>query len=570
MWSLPKNILTALLCVTLALPSPAVQADILEDGMVSLIESAATAINEPGQYRSQSRNVFIAGGLDMRFPRRSMPALVSVTPVNLRFGCGGISAHFGGFSFINGDEIRNLIQAIAQNALGMAIELVITTLCGQCAHVMQVLRTLAKDAAKLSIDSCAVAQGLMQEFTSYEPGMWTKAQSTADSSRWGAFCSDKLAETGAESDWFAAASNACNSAVDALEKFQERASEQIAGKAENPEHEAKLICKAEAGACNVIWNVLTSSGLKGMSTEQIASRLILMNIAGTTVRRKVADLEPGPDGKKPDPDLHYAPKLAIASEQKEGSDMDDVFSLFLCGIGINEELAQMSRSYSAYCSKDAMTEAGVLQKKSVDKLPVWDCAGEDMGKYILCNEIESGPDGKGVLIESVPVLLDSEGYIPLVHNILQSGLTSIRDNNNLSPDVIGLINISPVPIYQALNISAVYPEAAYDLIDTMTAVIAQMMVYRHVGDILRSASQFSDVGLLDQSQINNMFMFLGRVKAASVHRQAMVAQNLVLQEQLIQQIRALNQAMQKQVLTDELLGAQQFGSTLNTAVRTGP
>src|SRR5579871_4283647 len=141
----------AVLLATLKFLPVAAEADI-DSAFQSLLSNTTATSSNAGVYRSEVRTTLSGGSLDIRFPSTTSPPLISVTPVNIHAGCGGISATFGGLSFISGAEIKQLVENIESNSVGVAIDIALEVLCPQCAHVLQVMRELSRAAAATSIN----------------------------------------------------------------------------------------------------------------------------------------------------------------------------------------------------------------------------------------------------------------------------------------------------------------------------------------------------------------------------------------------------------------------------------
>ncbi|WP_144267202.1 conjugal transfer protein TraH, partial [Comamonas thiooxydans] len=118
-----------------------------------------TTIDQGGAIHSQTRSIYSLGGGMTSFQGKRV-SLLAVDPPNFSAGCAGISWHFGGFSFISMDEIRQLIEAIAQASLGVAVDLAMQVLCPQCYAVMSKLREISNMMRNAAADACKVAKAL--------------------------------------------------------------------------------------------------------------------------------------------------------------------------------------------------------------------------------------------------------------------------------------------------------------------------------------------------------------------------------------------------------------------------
>lgn len=140
----------------------------------SIAEGLNMTINTTpgGVLHSQARTIFSFGG-GMVTAQGKKISLMAVDPPGFSAGCGGISWHFGGFAFISAQEIRQLIEAVSQAALGVVIDLAMQTLCPQCHAVISQMRALANAARAMIADSCRIAKGLagnlLKETGIFEP-----------------------------------------------------------------------------------------------------------------------------------------------------------------------------------------------------------------------------------------------------------------------------------------------------------------------------------------------------------------------------------------------------------------
>lgn len=550
-------------CLLLFVPLGAYAAD-LGSAFDNLVSSgAAMSINKPGRYQSAARNTFIAGGADIRFPRRTSPSFVSVTPPSLSAGCSGISAHFGGFSFISGDEIEQMIRSIAQNAQGMVISIAIKTLCPMCESVIQAMTRLAQQASKMSMDSCAVGTNL--------------ANTLADSFGIGAgssdlrknVCTQAAIESGDEPEWYKALDGACKSAMDSM-KYVENKLDELQGKApKNPDGTSAAgqeeALKLQVG--NLTWIVLNSV-IKDKSEESLAQKLLLMNLLGTRIAASDAYCgAPATEGGTPasvadgDGGIACLPRL----EAKEA------VALFMCGLPERGADAQgtadfsglqYSRALSSYCDSWFAPETNTAGQpigagrwaRVSEAVKLWSCVNNDWDK---CTQMELVPITEMNIIRG-------PGFAWQVNRLLREGARRVRTNDmalhegELGQQLVGLIQAAPYPIYQAINAAAVYPAAADDLLDTMSVLVAEAMAFHYFDDFLRTAGR-ADMGV----RVSNIYLdqthkAMGEMRGYVLERRRLIAQNIALQEALNEQIRSINLAIQRQVLTTDMLNANRF------------
>ena len=116
---------------------------------------------KPGFYEGQRRGFVAGGAADLRFPNRSFTPLTFSLP-SLKAGCGGISFFGGAFSYINGDEFVQFLQQIAQNAVGVAFDMALRTLCPQCATVLSNMESVVRSMTGNLKGSCQAAKALLR------------------------------------------------------------------------------------------------------------------------------------------------------------------------------------------------------------------------------------------------------------------------------------------------------------------------------------------------------------------------------------------------------------------------
>lgn len=586
-----KQALCLLITLNLVLTSAPASADI-GSAFQSLIhagdEGANVAINKPGQFSSQSRNAFVAGGLDVRFPSRAAPQILNVTPFRFQAGCGGISLAFGGFSFISGDEIKNLIKSVAQNSVGMAVELVITTLCGPCASVMQVMRNLALAASKNSLDSCRIATTLVNGADSLIGG--TNPKTNADSG--GSICGLMASAFGASSDANAATSD-CADIGNSIDKMTNMLNGAMsAAGISDPTQQQRALC-AVGAECNTVWTLLNSVPVlaDNGNDENLRTKLLLMNVLGTNVMIG-HNTPPASSGGSGTPTSGgtttfsntpsdssgslanqasataqvgpktFEPLLGNVRGGEQGVDMSVVFKIFMCGThGSSSNVSPIAQAaINWYCTPPADANGKALD---LAQLPVWDC--DQTGGLSGGSEYTKCLHPSQIPLQSSK--LAGDGYLPMVANLLEQGVDAVRNNqpiDSAAPGLIGLIQGVPVPIYQAINAAAVYPDAGADLMSVMSVEVAELLTYSHLRDIVRTAGTFQAADL-PPAQLDRIYTLLSGMRAGTMERRQQMLSQITLQSQMMEQIRQLNLAMQREVMTPELLGAHNYGVAVSNA-----
>ncbi len=115
-----------------------------------------------GSYETQRRGVITGGSIVMR-NKVVHPNLVSFVPPSFKGGCNGIDLFGGSFSFINSEQLTQLMRSIAQAAIGYAFQLAIEGMCPTCAQVMTKLQKDIQMLNSLMRNSCEAGKWLVNQ-----------------------------------------------------------------------------------------------------------------------------------------------------------------------------------------------------------------------------------------------------------------------------------------------------------------------------------------------------------------------------------------------------------------------
>lgn len=152
---------TGLLAISIGLAtlgSPAANATLSQE--LNSMFSEMSNVSQPGVHQSQRRGVVFGGRLTTK-NRIINQNVVSFVPPHIKAGCGGIDMFGGSFSFINSEQLVQLMRAVAQNAIGYAFQLALDAVCAPCSkHIAFLQDTISKLNQYLG-NSCQLAQGLV-------------------------------------------------------------------------------------------------------------------------------------------------------------------------------------------------------------------------------------------------------------------------------------------------------------------------------------------------------------------------------------------------------------------------
>ena len=119
-----------------------------------------TNVTRPGVYEGQSAGYYTGGSLFMRVPQRNY-SLLDIQWPRARAGCGGIDLFAGGFTFINRDELVNLLRNVGSAAVSYAFLLALRTITPQIASTVEQLQEWAQRFNVGNINSCEAARNLI-------------------------------------------------------------------------------------------------------------------------------------------------------------------------------------------------------------------------------------------------------------------------------------------------------------------------------------------------------------------------------------------------------------------------
>lgn len=115
----------------------------------------------PKVFQGQTRNYITGGSLTVRIPEKNYQ-LATFDPPKLSASCGGIDAYAGAFSFINSDQLVQMLQNIGNNASGAIFQLALDSVSPKLGAIMKYFQDVANKVNALNINSCQAAKGIVQ------------------------------------------------------------------------------------------------------------------------------------------------------------------------------------------------------------------------------------------------------------------------------------------------------------------------------------------------------------------------------------------------------------------------
>ena len=422
-------------------------ASMLSDAFNGLTDGALGYSNQAGTYESQVRTTTTFGGGGFRFNKKSVQ-LVSLTPPRISAGCNGIDIHFGGFSFISGEEFNRMVRAIAQNALGYAVSLGLKTLCPQCEAVIQAMRQAAQVARKSAFDSCQIGQNLVNAMAPSLTGQPSGGTTTSGAS----FCSTTLSEENWSDSFGSAMSALCGTSEEMLDNLRNWAGDDRLKKDEIIDKDG-----------NITWEMLRAYGI--VKTYPHLGEL-LMSALGTTVN----------GAERADGTVVKSRTISPTINAEQMIDM------FMCGgLSIYPEFAADYPITQSYCvgSEENGGHAGAAMSSAELKRMSWISCG---GDYEECRNPQLISLDENTADDIVKRVLGN-GFMMHVEMTLREAIEAAKADEEIPQNAKELIAASPLPLYRAINLVTVYPATAERLIESNVVMLSYMMsnaFFRHI------------------------------------------------------------------------------------------
>ena len=541
--------------VTLLIPLFLIQSTVAVAGVEADFKSMLGKVNiqDSGSVKTQSRHVYYGGGASIRFGHSSV-SFISFDPPTISAGCGGISAHFGGFSFISGEQIQKLIQNIGQAAMGYAVHLAIKTLCPQCQAVLNELQALAQFAAKMSTDSCTAAKTLVNKgaelFGNSDLGQELGLQNLGKE---GMVVNNKV------NDFMEAGAGA-------LSQIRKELNDEYKKTKNGPPSAASPETKSVFQ--NTVWVAMEPIGF----TSDF-QKLLIMSMTGTSIytggnkdlKNACSDsaaIMGTPDSKQ-DPCVIHGPMSPAV-----------VYTGLLCGLnpsatpinaavtkpGLVADLqSELNIKINIACTNQALLPTGITRDA-----PMLECApypGDTANPYAQCLNVRhttvgAAADNPFVIGER---FFDTRGLTAFVGDALVRAVHGVMSGAGIPNDVVPLITMSPLPLYQLINISAVYPDLAKGILADTSIQLSQILTYSYVLRVLNKLGESPLAVAGDGERLNALLREIdkyGEVVKTEEHRRVM--QTITMQQSMGEVIRSVNRALQAQVMTQRVLANHKF------------
>ena len=280
---------------------PAAGAGIIAEQTDRMFDELISNRTGAGFYRSSRRGVLAGGAVSVR-SRISDLQLISFSPPAVAAGCGGIDIFAGSFSFINSEQLIQLMRSVASNAAGYAFALALGEMSPEILSVIQWLQGIVTRLNTAQAGSCQLAQGLVNDLTG---GIWSETNRARTSA----------SVAGSLAGWFS----------DYLDAMHQSGKDNVLSslRRNQPDTYNQVV------AGNVIYQALKNSNIPGIFGHGGIREGIeeLMSITGTLI----VDLSPGSQsGEEEQLDFQEKPPLIGFGELMDaGEDFRE--TVYSCG-----------------------------------------------------------------------------------------------------------------------------------------------------------------------------------------------------------------------------------------------
>jgi hypothetical protein len=248
----------------------------------------AASVSPASMYQGQSAGYFSGGGLRVRTPVNNYQ-LMSFQAPSLKFGCSGIDAFLGGFSFINKEQLIAMARQIGSTAVSTAFYLALDSMSPELSALMKRLQEWAQKANQAGINSCEAG-------TKMGASLWREMGGANTD-----LCKRAHGGEGVMSDEFTI-KTACD--TDGWDFSW------VPGVSKNdPERKMK-----ELASGNIVWRALKSAGIRDNNLAEL-----IMSMTGTVII---------PEGNTKDPQKTQAVPAVISYDEFLRGDTN--FNLMRC------------------------------------------------------------------------------------------------------------------------------------------------------------------------------------------------------------------------------------------------
>lgn len=543
--------------------------------------ASVSSVNDPVTFQSQVRTGVFLGSGRVRFGRGDSRAanIMSFTPPRFEVGCNGIDWHFGGLSWINGDQIRQMIENAVPAAAMYILELVLGGLCEQCLQgVKNAVDQINKATAMLS-NSCELGQNVAKEFLN-----------NAESVRSG-ICSARRSLDNLADDRLAA-HEMCDSNSETGSMFRDmynNISTALGGGSgsggSSTVGETEEIQVFACTAFNCTWASLMAMGY--IKTRTAAGCTGDPSSSGEGSPAAQCPFDP----RNPEHEISYAwgelLQSLIGFESKDpakGSIFstatpEQVLEVIMCGNHLPRTVAASTEGLpDAFTVPSDEFASAVAAFECRQTFGVSGAPNEQVGKdlsIIVCSEgATPNLDEYEICADPKKITYDEwfqRGYVQNVfgQGLLYHTLKTLHDvarrfqlGEALTPAEINFVSAAPFPLYKALNLSAVFPDLGALLIMANARPFAYLLAHEYLNRYYRTARLQTSRSKVGEKNLSAVITIL--YKASQMQNEA-VDKEFRWQDRATawnMKIQSIESAMLRDVYARSLLGNYQFSADL--------
>ncbi|MBX9806096.1 MAG: conjugal transfer protein TraH [Alphaproteobacteria bacterium] len=262
-----RKIVSVLVILTLScLPSPT-EASALD----KFFKSLGGQVNKttPGAFQDQAAGYYTGGGYVLR-QNNSVVQPINISLPQLGTGCNNLDLYFGSFSFLQGEQLSQLLRQIGTGVPTYGLQLAMKTMAPQVENLLSQLRKSVQDMNNMMLNSCQASQKIVG-------GLWPRGTAASEQ-----ICMNEKRSGG--EDWFGARQH--------CEKPNSVQS--------NVKHAQGKYKDLMMGEYNLVWHVLNKMP-EYEKNKELAS--FIMSVTGTLISKRLGDtirlkvIEPKADQK---------------------------------------------------------------------------------------------------------------------------------------------------------------------------------------------------------------------------------------------------------------------------------
>ncbi|GAB6035401.1 conjugal transfer protein TraH [Galenea microaerophila] len=538
-----KFILLVVLSWTTVTVNAASSDSSVDDAFDSLIGSTSVSISDGGRFETGVRTNFYGGSLRIRVPKGNVN-LFSISPPSFTAGCSGVDMTFGGFSYINGEQIGQFINQILSNSSGLVIQQGIRLFCPICADVLATMQDLSQMATSMSLDSCQAATKLVS-------GMFGKLHPDGNMTQRAAksMCSTEYSGSGASDGFLSAFTKGCSSVKDSFTKI----SQWINGQGDQNTAAAKYADFVG----NKTWMTLTDMGFSSTYIKEL-----FMTIGGYS-------------SNSINPSSQKVETLDVQPPQLNRGDA--LVDLLLFGYNPsnykNPENTKLEELYKDAAKNIEGQQYILCYDSATGQRTIPNTPKSKNGVFKMCDA------PKTILVTAMKVfpayntpLITEYGLLNRVNELLLGAVDRISKGKRLTAKQIELIQISPLPVYKMVSIAAVYPSVAKQLVNEYSRVIAILIAegivnswFSTVTDIDENGKSHAELSQA-KAEINKVFESIAKFMEKS---QEVIQTSYQVQEEMMAQLNNIHKVIVRDAAYQSSIGTLAFSQMVARRVAQG-